>query len=50
MIIAYVGLGSNLDAPREQVEHALRALDELPQTRVVARSSLYRTAHWGGIV
>lgn len=49
MIIAYVGLGSNLDAPREQVEHALRALDELPQTRLVARSSLYRTAPWGGI-
>ncbi|HEX7917593.1 2-amino-4-hydroxy-6-hydroxymethyldihydropteridine diphosphokinase [Rudaea sp.] len=49
MVSAYIGLGSNLDAPDGQVERALRELDALPQTRVVARSRLYRTAPWGGI-
>ena len=41
---AYVGLGSNLDGPRE---HVLRALDELarlPDTRLVRHSGLYRSA------
>jgi 2-amino-4-hydroxy-6-hydroxymethyldihydropteridine diphosphokinase len=46
---AYIGLGSNLDAPDRQVERALHELDALPQTRLVARSRLYRTAPWGGI-
>jgi len=45
--IAFVGLGSNLDNPREQVLRALQALDNLPHTRVLARSSLYRSAPVG---
>ena len=45
--IAFVGLGSNLDDPRAQVLRALQALDKLPQTRVLARSSLYRSAPVG---
>ncbi len=45
--IAFVGLGSNMDDPREQVLRALRALDNLPNTRVLARSSLYRSAPVG---
>ncbi|MBS0590910.1 MAG: 2-amino-4-hydroxy-6-hydroxymethyldihydropteridine diphosphokinase [Proteobacteria bacterium] len=49
MPTAYIGLGSNLDAPCEQVERALRALDMLSQTRLVTRSCLYRTPPWGGI-
>ena len=49
MVAAYIGLGSNLDAPDEQVERALRELQALPRTRLVARSRLYRTAPWGGI-
>lgn len=49
MVSAYVGLGSNLAAPGDQVERALRELDALPQTRLVARSRLYRTAPWGGV-
>ncbi|MBS0581552.1 MAG: 2-amino-4-hydroxy-6-hydroxymethyldihydropteridine diphosphokinase [Proteobacteria bacterium] len=49
MVAAYIGLGSNLDGPIEQVERALRELDALPKTRLVARSRLYRTAPWGGI-
>lgn len=43
MTRAYVGLGSNLGEPREQVERALRELARLPRTRLSRRSSLYRT-------
>lgn len=45
--IAFVGLGSNLNDPRAQVLQALRALDSLPHTRVLAHSSLYRSAPVG---
>lgn len=41
--IAYIGLGSNLDAPREQVLRAFEELDRLPSTRLVRRSALYRS-------
>ena len=43
MTVAYVGLGSNLADPARQVETALQELDGLPHTRLVKRSSLYRT-------
>jgi 2-amino-4-hydroxy-6-hydroxymethyldihydropteridine diphosphokinase len=45
--VAYVGIGSNLDDPRTQVVKALAELDELPHTRVVKKSSLYRSAPVG---
>jgi 2-amino-4-hydroxy-6-hydroxymethyldihydropteridine diphosphokinase len=45
--LAYIGLGSNLAEPRSQVEGALRELGALPRSRVVARSSLYRSAPVG---
>jgi 2-amino-4-hydroxy-6-hydroxymethyldihydropteridine diphosphokinase len=45
--IAYVGIGSNLDDPRAQVLGAFEELDTLPHTRVVRKSSLYRTAPIG---
>lgn len=45
--IAFVGLGSNLDDPRARVLRAFQALDSLPHTRVLARSSLYRSAPVG---
>ena len=38
---AYVGLGSNLDAPAEQLRSALQALDQVDGTRLVAASALY---------
>lgn len=44
---AFIGLGSNLSDPRAQVLRAMQALDGLPQTRVVARSALYRSAPMG---
>ncbi len=37
----YIGLGSNLAAPLEQLRGALTALAALPQTRLLARSSFY---------
>lgn len=40
---AYIGIGSNLLDPVEQVCQALRALDALAMTRCVARSPLYRS-------
>ncbi len=50
MVMAYVGLGSNLLDPRAQVERALAALQDLPKTTLRARSRLYRTPPWGGVV
>lgn len=47
MTIAYVGLGSNLDEPRRQIEAAFAELDGMPHTRVLRRSSLYRSAPMG---
>ena len=47
MTTAYVGIGSNLNDPRAQVLQAFTELDGLPHTRVVKKSSLYRTAPMG---
>ena len=47
MTIAYVGIGSNLDDPRAKVLAAFDELDRMPQTRVVKKSSLYRSAPMG---
>lgn len=44
---AYIGLGSNLDHPAQQIERALAALRELTQTQLVAVSPLYRSSPWG---
>ena len=46
---AYVALGSNLDDPATQVLRAFGALAGLPDTRVVLRSSLYRSAPLGPV-
>jgi 2-amino-4-hydroxy-6-hydroxymethyldihydropteridine diphosphokinase len=45
--VAFIGLGSNLADPVAQVSRALDALDHLPKTRVLQRSSLYRSAPVG---
>jgi 2-amino-4-hydroxy-6-hydroxymethyldihydropteridine diphosphokinase len=44
---AYVALGSNLDDPVAQIEHAFAALANLNECRLVARSRLYRTQPLG---
>jgi 2-amino-4-hydroxy-6-hydroxymethyldihydropteridine diphosphokinase len=45
--IAFVGIGSNLQDPVRHVRDALVELDQLPHTRLVKQSSLYRTAPIG---
>jgi 2-amino-4-hydroxy-6-hydroxymethyldihydropteridine diphosphokinase len=47
MTLAYVGLGSNLLEPLEQVRAGIDALARLPGTQVMRRSSFYRTAPVG---
>jgi len=44
---AYVGLGSNLQDPAAQLKSAFAELAALASTRVVVRSSLYRSAPVG---
>ena len=46
-VVAWVGLGSNLDDPVRQVNTALATLDQLPQSRLLACSGLYRSAPMG---
>ena len=43
-VLAYVGLGANLGPATQVVTHALQSLNDLPRTRVLRRSSLYRSA------
>ena len=47
MITAYIGLGSNLDHPREQVLRALDELDCIPESWLGASSSLYASPPMG---
>jgi 2-amino-4-hydroxy-6-hydroxymethyldihydropteridine diphosphokinase len=44
---AYVGLGSNLQDPAAQVSRAFEALAALPDSRLLRRSALYRSAPLG---
>jgi 2-amino-4-hydroxy-6-hydroxymethyldihydropteridine diphosphokinase len=46
---AYVALGSNLADPAYQVERAFEALAALPATRLMLRSSSYRTRPLGPV-
>lgn len=47
MHTAFIALGSNLDDPEGKVQQGIAALAELPQTRLLAASSLYRSAPVG---
>ena len=47
MTLAYVALGANLGEAQRVVTAAIEALGALPGTRLVAASSLYRTAPVG---
>ena len=41
---AFIALGSNLANPILQVQNAFAALDKIPQTHIIRKSSLYKTA------
>ncbi len=51
MVVAYIGLGSNLagacKSPAQQVSQAFAQLASMPQTRLLAQSPLYRSAPMG---
>jgi 2-amino-4-hydroxy-6-hydroxymethyldihydropteridine diphosphokinase len=47
IIRTYIGLGSNLAHPVEQIQRALLALQTLPDTPFAGASSLYRTSPLG---
>lgn len=47
MTLAYIAIGSNLASPLEQVNAAIQALGEIPESRIVALSSFYRTPPLG---
>ncbi|HBH35101.1 MAG TPA: 2-amino-4-hydroxy-6-hydroxymethyldihydropteridine diphosphokinase [Gammaproteobacteria bacterium] len=47
MATAYIGLGSNLDHPRQQLKDALAELDALENTALLTASSLYRSPPMG---
>lgn len=47
MTLAYIALGSNLASPLEQVNAAVQAIGEIPDSHVVAVSSFYRTPPLG---
>lgn len=44
---AFIGLGSNIAEPLTQVLLAMQAIDQFPDTRVLARSAMYRSAPVG---
>jgi 2-amino-4-hydroxy-6-hydroxymethyldihydropteridine diphosphokinase len=43
----YIGLGSNIEQPYQQIEHAIIALHKLPRTRVIADSGYYKSKPMG---
>jgi 2-amino-4-hydroxy-6-hydroxymethyldihydropteridine diphosphokinase len=43
----FIGVGSNLNSPIEQVESAFVALSKLANTRLLKQSSLYQSAPMG---
>ena len=44
---AFIGIGANLGEPEVQVRRAFAALEAIPQTRLLAASSLYRSSPLG---
>ena len=44
---AYIGIGSNLEDPQSQIINAFQELQELPNTQVLIKSSLYQSKPMG---
>jgi 2-amino-4-hydroxy-6-hydroxymethyldihydropteridine diphosphokinase len=45
----YIGVGSNLDSPQDQVRQAIAALRDLPDSILIGESGLYRSAPLGPV-
>ena len=43
MTIAFLGLGSNLDCPYDQLTNAIREIDAIPGTSLIQTSSYYKS-------
>ena len=46
-VTVFIGLGSNLQDPQDQVTHALKEINEIPNTELLVSSSLYITQPLG---
>ena len=44
---AYIGIGSNIEDPRLQVETSFSLLAQIPLTRLISKSSLYQSKPFG---
>jgi 2-amino-4-hydroxy-6-hydroxymethyldihydropteridine diphosphokinase len=49
-LMAYIGIGSNLDNPVVQVQEAIEELGAIPDSLLIARSSLYGSKPMGAAV
>lgn len=47
MATAYLALGANIGDPSDQLEEAIRRLEQFPQIQVIARSTIIVTEPWG---
>lgn len=47
MTVAYIAIGSNLASPLEQVNAALKALGDIPESRILAVSRFTAPHRWG---
>ncbi|MCX7766872.1 MAG: 2-amino-4-hydroxy-6-hydroxymethyldihydropteridine diphosphokinase [Candidatus Sumerlaeia bacterium] len=45
--VCYLGVGSNLGNKLLNVKNAIAGLNDIPQTKLLARSSFYRSEPWG---
>jgi 2-amino-4-hydroxy-6-hydroxymethyldihydropteridine diphosphokinase len=46
-VVGYLGLGSNMNDPENQIETALKAISSLPGTTLLRTSPLYGSKPWG---
>ena len=46
-VLAYIGMGSNLEQPLDQLQRSLPELDELPRSSLQASSSFYLSSPMG---
>lgn len=45
--IAFIGLGSNMDNPQQQIRTALKNISKIPHTTIIITSSFYITKPYG---
>ncbi len=43
MTIVYIGLGSNMQLPKQQIKSAIKSIAEIPEIQVLKASSLYKS-------